>query len=115
MRCSRQVPAIERFAVGDCRQPTLCYAYLQGSEFTWAVAFIIPYAAVFLAFAVYPIAYGFWMGSKPSLYADLLSDPRFTRTAVNTMLFVGLGVNVMLFLALLLSAFFMRRRWWIKA
>jgi hypothetical protein len=34
---------------------------------------------------------------------------------VNTLLFVGLGVNVKMFLALLLSGFFMRRRWWIKA
>jgi multiple sugar transport system permease protein len=31
------------------------------------------------------------------------------------MLFVGLGVNLKMFLALLLSGFFMRRRWWIKA
>ena len=28
--------------------------------------------------------------------------------------FVGVGVNVQMFLALLLSGFFMRRRWWIK-
>jgi multiple sugar transport system permease protein len=31
------------------------------------------------------------------------------------LLFVGLGVNVKMFLALLLSGFFMRRRWWIRA
>ena len=31
------------------------------------------------------------------------------------MLYVGLGVNMKMFLALLLSGFFMRRRWWIKA
>ena len=34
---------------------------------------------------------------------------------VNTAVYVGLGVNVQMFLALLLSGFFMRRRWWIKA
>jgi multiple sugar transport system permease protein len=34
---------------------------------------------------------------------------------VNTLLFVGLGVNLKMFLALLLSGFFMRPRWWIKA
>ena len=34
---------------------------------------------------------------------------------VNTLLFVGVGVNVKMFLAFLLSGFFMRRRWWIKA
>jgi multiple sugar transport system permease protein len=31
------------------------------------------------------------------------------------LLFVGLGVNLKMFLALLLSGFFVRRRWWIKA
>jgi len=31
------------------------------------------------------------------------------------LLFAGIGVNVKMFLALLLSGFFMRRRWWIRA
>ena len=34
---------------------------------------------------------------------------------VNTILYVGIGVNVKMFLAFLLSGFFMRKRWWIKA
>ena len=34
---------------------------------------------------------------------------------VNTLLFLALGVNVKLFLALLLSGFFMRPGWWTKA
>jgi len=70
---------------------------------------------VFFAFAVYPIGYALWMASKPSLYADLIADPLYLPTVVNTLLFVGLGVNVKMFLALLLSGFFMRRRWWIRA
>ena len=37
------------------------------------------------------------------------------RAAINTVLFVGLAVNVQMALALLLSGFFARRRWWIKA
>jgi multiple sugar transport system permease protein len=36
-------------------------------------------------------------------------------TVVNTLLFVGLGVNLQMFLALLLSGFFMRRGWWTEA
>src|SRR5260221_6612726 len=72
------------------------------AELTWAIAFLVPYAAVFLAFAVYPIVYALWMGSKLSLYAVLLDDPHYLTTAVNTLLFVGLGVNLMMFLALLL-------------
>ena len=41
--------------------------HLQGSEYTWAIAFIIPYAAVFFAFVVYPVLYGIWLGRAPSL------------------------------------------------
>ena len=44
---------------------------LQGSEFSWAIAFFLPYAAVFFAFVVYPVAYGIWLGSDPALYAEL--------------------------------------------
>jgi len=76
---------------------------------------VAPYAAVFFAFVVYPVVYGLWMGSKPSLYAELIADPLYVSTVVNTVLYVGLGVNLKMFLALLLSGFFMRRRWWIKA
>jgi len=70
---------------------------LQGSEFTWAIAFIIPYAAVFLA-----------------LYAELMSEPIYQRTLVNTTLYLAIGVNLKMFGALLLSGFFMRRGWWMK-
>src|SRR5262249_1411980 len=103
-----------RPAAGNRRRRPAERGHLHGAELSWAIAFIAPYAAVFLAFAVYPIAYGLWMGREPSLYARLFSDPDYTRTAVNTLLFVGLGVNMKMFLALLLSGFFMRRRWWIK-
>jgi len=89
--------------------------HLHGSEFAWAIAFVVPYAAVFSAFVIYPVAYGLWMASDPSLYGELIADPLYAQTVVNTALYVGLGVNVMMFLALLLSGFFMRRRWWIKA
>lgn len=84
-------------------------------ELAWAIAFLIPYAAVFLAFVVYPVAYGLALAGNPSLYVDLVSDPVYARTVVNTLLFVAFGVNVTMFLALLVSGFFMRRRWWIKA
>jgi multiple sugar transport system permease protein len=86
-----------------------------GSDLVWAIAFVLPYAAVFLAFAVYPIGYALWMGSQPSLYADLVDDPLYLTTVVNTLLFLGIGVNLKMFLALLLSGFFLRRRWWIRA
>jgi multiple sugar transport system permease protein len=91
------------------------HPHLHGSELAWAIAFILPYVAVFLAFVAYPFGYALWMASKPSLYAELIADPYYLPTLVNTLLFVGLAVNVKMFLALLLSGFFMRRRWWIKA
>jgi len=87
---------------------------LQGSEYAWAVAFCIPYIAVFIAFVIFPVAYGLWLGHQPSLYAELWDDPIYQQTIVNTILYLVIGVNVKMFLALLLSGFFMRRGWWIK-
>src|SRR5579871_4090399 len=88
---------------------------LKGSEYAWAVAFLVPYAGVFVAFVVYPALYGLWMGSEPSLYRDLFADPIYRSTVVNTLLFIGVAVNLKMFCALLLSGFFMRRGWWVKA
>jgi hypothetical protein len=88
---------------------------LKGGEYTWAVAFVVPYIAVFLAFVVYPVVYGVWMGSEVGLYRELFADPIYQDTVVNTALYLALGVNVKMFLALLLSGFFMRPGWWTKA
>jgi multiple sugar transport system permease protein len=79
----------------------------QGSETAWAIAFLLPYAAVFLVFAVYPVCYGLWLGHDLRLYADLFANPRFRVTIVNTLIMVGLGVNLQMFLALLLAGFFL--------
>jgi multiple sugar transport system permease protein len=87
---------------------------LKGGEYTWAVAFVVPYLAVFLAFVVYPVIYGLWMGSDVQLYRELFADPIYQSTVVNTVLYLALGVNVKMFLALLLSGFFMRPGWWMK-
>jgi multiple sugar transport system permease protein len=74
----------------------------------------VPYLAVFVAFVVYPVGYGLWLARDPSLFSDLFSDQRYLTTAVNTLLYVGVGVNVMMFSALLLSGFFLRRQWWVR-
>ncbi len=87
---------------------------LQGAELAWAFAFLAPYAAVFAAFVVYPVGYGLWMVRDPALYGELVAEPRYVRTAINTLLYVGFGVNVMMFSALLLSGFFLRRQWWVR-
>ncbi len=88
---------------------------LKGSEYNWAIAFVVPYVAVFVIFVVYPAFYGLWMGSDPGLYTDLFSDPIYQSTLVNTLLFLGIAVNLKMFCALLMSGFFMRRGWWVKA
>ena len=84
---------------------------LQGSDFTWAIAFVVPYAAVFLAFVAYPVFYGLWLGHMPSLYGELMSDPVYQRALGNTIIYLAIGVNLKMFGALLLSGFFMRRGW----
>jgi len=86
-----------------------------GSEVPWALAFCLPYAAVFVAFVLYPVIYGLALGSDPALYATLFNNPRYWITAVNTLLLAGVGVNLKMFLAFLLSGFFIRRGRWIKA
>jgi multiple sugar transport system permease protein len=97
------------------RRPPAWHRRLHGAELSWSVAFIVPYAAVLLAFAVYPIAYGLWMAGKPSLYAELFSNDEYFDALAATALFTGVGANLNMFLALLLSGFFMRRRWYVKA
>jgi multiple sugar transport system permease protein len=88
---------------------------LHGPEFIWAIAFVVPYVAVLLAFAVFPIAYGFWMAGSPSLYVELFDNDEYLEAVVTTLIYVGVGANLTMFLALLLSGYFMQRRWWVKA
>ena len=87
---------------------------LQGSEYAWAIAFCIPYVGVFVAFVIFPVFYGLWLGHSPGLYVELLHDPIYQQTVVNTILYLVIGVNLKMFLALLLSGFFMRKGWWVK-
>ncbi len=91
------------------------HAGLQGSELTWAIAFAVPYVLIFFAFVVYPICYGLWLGGQSELYRQLFDDPRYLTAVVNTLIYVGVGVNLKMALAFLLSGFFMRKRWWSKA
>ncbi|MBS0639143.1 MAG: sugar ABC transporter permease [Proteobacteria bacterium] len=81
----------------------------------WAAAFATPYVAVFLVFVIYPIGYGLWLGSSVASYRALLEDPIYTRTIINTLLYLLFGVNLKLAIAMLLSGFFARKGWWFKA
>src|SRR6185437_807940 len=51
----------------------------------------------------YPVAFGAWLGHEPSLYAELAEDPIYQRTVVNTILYVGIAVNLKMFAALLVG------------
>jgi multiple sugar transport system permease protein len=93
----------------------LRYGGLQGSDINWAIAFLVPYVAVFLLFVLYPVGYGLWLGHNPSSYAQLFSDPIYLRTVANTLIYLAIGVNLHLFGALLLSGFFTRRNWRVRS
>jgi len=114
LRTTEAFPFQQRVSAAPPRRATWRLG-LQGSEFTWAIAFVVPYAALFLAFVAYPVLYGLWLGREPALYTELMSEPIYQRTVVNTIIYLGIGVNLKMFGALLMSGFFMRRGWWVKA
>ena len=80
----------------------------------WGLILIAPYVLIFLAFVVYPVGYGLWLARSPQSYVDLVDDPIFARAVVNTLIFLIVGINVKMMLALLLSGFFVQQRLWIR-
>jgi multiple sugar transport system permease protein len=114
MSAKQEALAVETPVASSRQQPSPHHRTPRGSDARWAVAFAAPYVAVFFAFVVYPYGYALWIASKPSLYAELIADHSYLAALVNTLLFVGLGVNLKMFCAFLLSGFFLRRRWWIR-
>ena len=80
----------------------------------WGIVLLAPYLLVFLAFVVYPVCYGLWLARAPSNYVALYNDPIFARAAVNTLIFLVIGINIKMLIALFLSGFFAQQRPWIK-
>ena len=80
----------------------------------WGIVLLAPYILVFLAFVVYPVGYGLWLARHPASYVALWHDPIFARAAVNTLIFLVIGINVKMAIALFLSGFFAQQRTWIK-
>jgi len=115
MSGTQQTVAIGRGSAATRSVSRAWFGGVHGADYVWAIAFALPYAAIFLFFVIYPICFGLWMGSSPALYAELFSDPRYLTTVVNTLLYVVIGVNLKMFLAFMLSGFFIRKRWWSKA
>jgi multiple sugar transport system permease protein len=80
----------------------------------WGLILIAPYVLIFLAFVVYPVGYGLWLARHPVSYTKLMDDPIFFRSVVNTLIFLIVGINLKMTLALLLSGFFVQQRVWIR-
>src|SRR5438045_3250810 len=73
---------------------------------TWGLILIAPYVLVFLVFVVYPVGYGLWLARHPASYVKLVEDPIFARSVVNTLVFLVIGINLKMIVALVLSGFF---------
>jgi len=80
----------------------------------WGRLMVVPYLVIFVVFVVYPVVYGLWLARDPQNYVKLAEDPVFFRTAINTFVFLVVGVNIKLAVALGLAGFFVTSRWWIK-
>ena len=81
---------------------------------TWGLLMIAPYVLVFLVFVLYPVVYGLWLARHPESYVKLVDDPIFARAVVNTLVFLIVGINLKMTVALFLSGFFVQSRTWIK-
>ncbi|TMH03279.1 MAG: sugar ABC transporter permease [Betaproteobacteria bacterium] len=81
----------------------------------WGRALVLPYVLVFAIFVLYPVGYGLWLARHPASYERLFDDPIFLRTAINTIVFIVVAINLKMLVAMVLSGFFVQNRWWIKA
>lgn len=81
-------------------------------ETAWGLVFILPYVAVFLFFVIYPVSYGLWLGSGLDNLRALFSDPLYYRTVFNTLVMLLIGVNLKMFISLLLSGYLMQPYRW---
>jgi multiple sugar transport system permease protein len=81
----------------------------------WGRLFVLPYLLFFVVFVLYPVGYGLYLARNPASYQALFDDPIFFRTAINTVIFLVVAINIKMLIALFLSGFFIKTRWWIKA
>jgi multiple sugar transport system permease protein len=81
---------------------------------TWGFILLAPYVVVFLVFVIYPVFYGLWLARHPQSYTDLVNDPIFFGSVVNTLIFLIVAINLKMMVALFLSGFFVRTQPWIR-
>ncbi len=80
----------------------------------WGLVLVVPYLLIFVVFVLYPVGYGLWLARHPVSYVALFDDPIFFRTVINTLVFLVVGINIKMAVALMLSGFFVQARTWIK-
>jgi multiple sugar transport system permease protein len=80
----------------------------------WGMILVAPYLLVFILFVIYPVFYAFWLAHDPQSYVKLYKDPVFTRSVVNTLVFLFVAINLKMLVALGLSGFFLNDRIWIR-
>lgn len=76
--------------------------------------FCSPLILIFLVLVITPMLYEVYLGLDRTIYPAIFSDPIFIQTIFNTIIFVGVAVNVKMFLALVLSALFCVEHWAIR-
>jgi multiple sugar transport system permease protein len=105
----------ESVAIGEAGVPASAPVAraLSKQEF-WGRLMVAPYLIIFAVFVLYPVCYGLWLARHPASYVRLFDDPIFFRSAVNTLVFLFVAINVKMAVALVLSGFFLHTRWWIK-
>ncbi|OOG52204.1 ABC transporter permease [Polaromonas sp. C04] len=96
------------------RPPAPAAARRMSSWQFWGLVLVIPYLLIFLAFVIYPVGYGLWLARHPHSYVKLFEDPIFLRSVINTLVFLIVGINIKMLIALGLSGFFVQTRSWIK-
>lgn len=100
-------------AVENVAPPAARPSFLNSWQ-AWGLILVAPYLLVFLLFVVYPVGYGLWLARNPASYVHLAEDPIFKGAIVNTLIFLIVGINLKMIIALLLSGFFTNERPWIR-
>jgi multiple sugar transport system permease protein len=113
VRFSLEQARLEDARAGVIGYPAAPYRRLSEETF-WGIVLLLPYLAVFLLFVLYPVAYGFYLGTRPENFPKLFADPIFSTAVVNTVIFLLVGVNLKMLLALFLSGFFLHPARWIR-
>lgn len=98
----------------DAVRPTKPAPQRMSAAQAWGLVLIAPYVLIFLLFVIYPIGYGLWLARHPYSYEKLYEDPIFARSVVNTLVFLIVGINLKMMIALGLAEFFTRQRAWIR-